>query len=242
MTGDEAALPAVEPPSCLNCGTPVRERFCPDCGQRRVGRITFRGVFADAAHALTNLDSRFLRTVAGLTQRPGAVTREYVEGRREAYMNPVKYAFFTTTFFVLMIHLFEIPVWRLMNSPPESFMAIFSLLSYLVFVNALGAAAVQRLLFLRSGRNLAECYAFVLFCYGHAVLLFLVAAFLGAYDGWKTYAVIPLGTAALLAWGLVGFYGTRAWRAVPSALIMVVAYYFTGALMSFVIGFASRLF
>lgn len=228
--------------SCLNCGTPHESRYCPECGQRRVERITFRGVFADALHALTNLDSRFLRTVAGLTQRPGELTREYVEGRREAYMNPVKYAFFTTTFFVLMLHLFKIPVWRLTGGPPERFMAVFSLLSYMIFVNVLGAAAVQRLLFLKSGRNLAECYVFVLFCYGHAVLLFLVAAFLGAYDSWKTYLVIPLGSAALLAWGLVDFYGTRVWRAAASALLMVVAYYLTGGLLGRAIGFAMRHF
>lgn len=215
---------------CPNCGAALTGAFCAACGQKRVRRLTFRSVFSDALGTVINLDSKFSQTVIGLTRNPGRVIAEYVDGRRGAYMNPIKYAFFTTSFFLVMIHLFEVPVWNLTGSSREGFMKVFGMLSYLVFLNVLGPALVQRAFFPRRGRNLAECYVFALFCWGHAALLYTVAALLGAYNSFKSYLVIPLGLAAFMSWGLVGFQRTRVWRAIPVAFVMVVSYYFLGGL------------
>lgn len=218
--------------ACLNCHEPLHGAYCSSCGQKRAGRITFRGVVADAFRALTNLDSKFTRTVIGMTRSPGRVVREYVDGRRSSYMNPIKYAFVSTTIFLVVIHLFEIPVWRLARADRESFMKIFSLISYMVFVNVFGPAAVQRIAFWKERRTLAECYVFGLFSYGHLAYYYTTAAALGAYESWRTYLVIVAGAVAFLAWGLVGFYRTRVWRAALAAVFMVPSYYVVGGLLA----------
>ena len=79
--------------------------------------------------------------------------------------------------------------------------------------------------------RLAECYVFGLFSYGHLAFFYAVAAFLGAYESWKSYLVIVAGAMAFLAWGLVGFYRTRPWRAALAALFMAPAYYVVGGMM-----------
>lgn len=43
-----------------------------------------------------NLDSAFARTLVGLTIRPGIVCREYVDGKRIRYTNPVGYLIVAT--------------------------------------------------------------------------------------------------------------------------------------------------
>lgn len=221
---------------CLNCHEPLQGPYCSSCGQKRTGRLGFRRVVADAFRAVTNLDSKFTRTLVGMTLRPGEVAREYVDGRRSSYMNPIKYAFFSTTFFLLLVHLFEIPVWRLARADRESFMTIFSLISYMVFVNVFGPATVERLAFWKERRNLAECYVFCLFSYGHLAFFYTAAAFLGAYESFKSYLVIVAGAMAFLAWGLVGFYRTRVWRAVLSAIFMALSYYLVGGAIGRLIG------
>ena len=226
--------------NCTNCHTPLSGLYCSACGQKRIGRLSFRGVITDAFKALTNLDSRFARTVLGMTRHPGKVAREYVDGRRGAYMNPIKYAFLTTTFFLLLIHLFKVPVWRLTGTSREGFMTIFSLISYLVFINVFGPATVQRLAFWKEPTNLIECYVFGLFSYGHLAFFYSIAALLGAYNSFKSYLVIVIFAMFFLAWGLVGFYRTRVWRAGLTAFFMAVSYYLVGGLVSRLIEMVSR--
>ena len=50
-----------------------------------------RLLFDDLIGKALNLDSSLLRTFVGLTFRPGSVCREYVNGKRTLYTNPVTY-------------------------------------------------------------------------------------------------------------------------------------------------------
>jgi hypothetical protein len=90
--------------NCLNCGATVEERYCTRCGQENVEPKESVGhlvghFFAD----ITHFDSKIFTTLKDLVLRPGFLTREYVEGRRVAYLNPIRmYVFISAIFFVAL--------------------------------------------------------------------------------------------------------------------------------------------
>ncbi|HEX4914225.1 MAG TPA: DUF3667 domain-containing protein [Vicinamibacterales bacterium] len=87
---------------CLNCGAPLYGSFCAACGQRDVPpHPTARELAGDAWQELSGYDGRIMATIRGLL-RPGFLTREYVEGRRAAYLPPVRvYLTVSVLYFVL---------------------------------------------------------------------------------------------------------------------------------------------
>lgn len=85
-------MPAAhEPRRCLNCGTMVAGRHCPQCGQSGdVHVLSMREVAGDVTHSLLHLDSRVWRTVRLLVRRPGELTREFIAGRHQQYIPPFR--------------------------------------------------------------------------------------------------------------------------------------------------------
>jgi hypothetical protein len=90
--------------TCLNCGNTVGERFCTHCGQENlepketVGHLV-RHFFED----ITHFDGKFFVTLKDLIAKPGFLTREYVAGRRMAYLNPIRmYIFISAIFFIAL--------------------------------------------------------------------------------------------------------------------------------------------
>lgn len=64
--------------------------FCPSCGQEYAAadRLSLWGLMADFVDDLFPFDLRFFRTLRLLVLRPGFLSREYVVGRRIAYLPP----------------------------------------------------------------------------------------------------------------------------------------------------------
>jgi len=78
-------------PTCLNCGATLSGRFCAECGQRDVPpRPTVRELAGDAYGELVGWDGRLARTLALLLRSPGTLIREILDGRRSAYISPVR--------------------------------------------------------------------------------------------------------------------------------------------------------
>ena len=78
-------------PACLNCGADLTGRFCAECGQRDVPpRPTVRELAGDAYGELVGWDGRLARTLALLLRSPGTLIREILDGRRSAYISPVR--------------------------------------------------------------------------------------------------------------------------------------------------------
>lgn len=77
--------------NCLNCGEALHGSFCGWCGQRAIPPYpTMREMVGDAWQELSGYDGRFARTFRMLVGRPGAMTREILEGRRARYISPVR--------------------------------------------------------------------------------------------------------------------------------------------------------
>ena len=75
---------------CQNCGEPLTGPFCAACGQRDEARILpLKHLLHEVFHEIVHLDARFFRTLLALV-RPGALTREYLEGRRARWFPPFR--------------------------------------------------------------------------------------------------------------------------------------------------------
>jgi len=90
-------------PNCLNCGAHLTGQYCGQCGQRAVGRfISIWQLLSDAFGDLLELDSRLWRTMIPLLNRPGLLTKDYLQGRRARYMPPFRmYLVLSLLFFVV---------------------------------------------------------------------------------------------------------------------------------------------
>lgn len=92
-----------EDKTCLNCGTFVEERFCPQCGQENTEtRKSFHYLFTHFVEDLVHYDSGFWKTMKYLLFFPAKLTKEYLSGRRTAFVAPVKLYIFISfiTFFL----------------------------------------------------------------------------------------------------------------------------------------------
>src|SRR6478672_42384 len=107
---DAAPPPPATPPvagkACGNCGTPLLGEHCYACGQPVKGLVRhFSSIAGDTLDSVFNLDTRIFRTLGPLFAKPGYITREYFEGRRDRYVTPVRLFFFLAiiTFFVAQL-------------------------------------------------------------------------------------------------------------------------------------------
>lgn len=92
-----------EDKTCLNCGHQVEERFCPHCGQENTERRQpFYFLFTHFIEDFTHYDGQFWKTIQYLFTRPGKLTKEYLAGKRQVYVAPVKLYIFISfiTFFL----------------------------------------------------------------------------------------------------------------------------------------------
>jgi hypothetical protein len=76
---------------CPNCQTPLAGRFCHGCGQEdRSSLFTLRQLVGQVVHQLIDVDGTLWRTLRRLVFHPGALTVDYLEGRRARYYAPLR--------------------------------------------------------------------------------------------------------------------------------------------------------
>ena len=88
--------------NCLNCGTIVEGRYCQHCGQENI--VTRQGFWSLTLHFLYDVfhfDGKFFDTLRNLLFRPGSLSREYVSGKRQTYLDPIRMYLFTSAIFFL---------------------------------------------------------------------------------------------------------------------------------------------
>ncbi|WP_374438417.1 DUF3667 domain-containing protein [Inhella sp.] len=77
-------------PSCLNCGAPLSAPYCGQCGQSgAVHPYSIAGLLHDIPHAVFHLDRGLWPTLLGLLRAPGETVRNYLDGQRVRYFNPL---------------------------------------------------------------------------------------------------------------------------------------------------------
>lgn len=92
------------PQRCANCGTGFAGNFCPHCGQHaRVTMPTARRFVGDLVEKYFGVEERLPLTLRLLFLRPGQMTVDYLEGRRQRYISPLRlYLAASVLFFVAL--------------------------------------------------------------------------------------------------------------------------------------------
>jgi hypothetical protein len=93
------------PPHCVSCGTELAGPFCHACGERLLppGHLTLGRYLRDAVADLTNADGVLWRSLRALLLRPGLLTREWLDGRRQPYLRPFRlFLVVNVAFFVIL--------------------------------------------------------------------------------------------------------------------------------------------
>lgn len=96
---------------CLNCKTPldVSDRYCSYCGQiNSTKKLSLGDFFNEFFAGLFAYDSRLHRTLRSLLFRPGKISKDYIEGKRQQYANP--YRFYLSASIIFFI------LWSISNS------------------------------------------------------------------------------------------------------------------------------
>lgn len=92
--------------NCQNCGHYVEEHYCTHCGQENVEtRQPFHFLFTHFIEDFIHYDGSFWQTIKKLFLKPGVLTKEYLSGKRNSSVNPVKMYIFVSfvTFFIISI-------------------------------------------------------------------------------------------------------------------------------------------
>jgi hypothetical protein len=89
---------------CKNCDAIQTGRYCANCGQRADVHVpSTQELVHEALEGLTHSDSRLWRTLLLLWFRPGALTEEFLAGRRAISLPPFRlYLIISVAFFLIL--------------------------------------------------------------------------------------------------------------------------------------------
>lgn len=78
--------------TCKNCANTFEGNYCPNCSQKAdTHRFTIKHLAHEFFHAFTHADKGVIFLGKELFIRPGKVAREFNEGKRKKYFNPITY-------------------------------------------------------------------------------------------------------------------------------------------------------
>lgn len=87
---------------CLNCGHAVEDRFCSHCGQENLElNDSVTHLIIHYIQDLFHYDGKLWHTLKSLVMRPGMVAAEYMEGKRQRHLEPIRFYVFASTIFFL---------------------------------------------------------------------------------------------------------------------------------------------
>ncbi len=90
--------------ACANCDTILTGAYCATCGQSAHVHRSVGHIFEEFLHGIWHFDSKAWRTLPRLVFQPGRLTRDYVYGKRAAYIAPLAMFLFSV---FLMFFVFE---------------------------------------------------------------------------------------------------------------------------------------
>lgn len=81
-----------EKKACATCGEPLQSRYCHHCGEKVHFRheFAFQHYFREIMHQVTSLDVKIFNTLRVLVTKPGQLTEEYLLGRKNKYIRPLR--------------------------------------------------------------------------------------------------------------------------------------------------------
>ena len=102
---------------CKNCGTELQGVYCHNCGQYAKDlKQSFGSFIMEYLSNTYNLDGRIFQTIWLLFRKPGFLTKEFLDGKLNSYVHPLKLNLFLLLV-VMMVFAFSI---ALHNSDTQS--------------------------------------------------------------------------------------------------------------------------
>jgi len=96
----------IEADACASCGAPLAGEWCHACGERRrtPEQLSLRHSLRELGDEF-DVDSRAVRSLRLLLLHPGALTLEFIRGRRRPYLGPLRMylTVFAVALFVTML-------------------------------------------------------------------------------------------------------------------------------------------
>jgi hypothetical protein len=95
------------PQPCPSCGHTMEQKFCSNCGEKRVHHHDFslKHFAEEALENITHFDSKFFRTIKVLITQPGKLAEDFSNGIRVRYMRPLQlFIVCNLIFFVAVIY------------------------------------------------------------------------------------------------------------------------------------------
>jgi hypothetical protein len=206
---------------CKNCGNTFEGKFCNNCGQKAdTHRLTIKHYLHETLHTFTHLDTGIIYLIKELARRPGEVVREYVEGARKKYFNPMQFLILgvgVNFFLALTFHLMGPTEGGSVPGQPENIAVFFrqfnaffyKFYNIMVFFGVPIYAFFSYLFFKSSKYNYAENLILNTFLTGERCLIFIL--FTPAFYFAKKYYFITLSAyiiafSAYFIWGYIQFF------------------------------------
>ncbi len=111
-----AGEPSADKPSsaagatCQNCGTPLAGEYCHRCGQRDLPQLRIRDLgrhFLETVLDVDDLGAGLRRTLIEGLRSPGALARQYVDGKRKEFVSPIGYFLIAATLTFVVYEIFQ---------------------------------------------------------------------------------------------------------------------------------------
>jgi Protein of unknown function (DUF3667) len=201
--------------TCLNCGTPVTTKFCPNCGQKTVVKRLNWHVFAEEIRYFYNMQNGFFKTTFELAVHPGRLYKNYLDGKRKKYYQPLNYLLICITIFLVVyqtniaiVHLPSANTATLLTNDPQTKAMIDKYRSMIELVILPFTSFVVLLVVAYPKLNYVEVFSIAFYAYSFLFILlalqFVVAMILGINS--QTNAFDLTAICIYIAWSLYSFY------------------------------------
>ena len=118
---DVAKKPATKVPEihvCKNCQAVLAGQFCHECGQKNSDfQRPYWTFVEDFSDNVFSKDSRLWRTLGYLLFLPGAMTREYIAGKRIRFLPPIRTFLISIVMFFMTVGLLDVAIVKITGEP-----------------------------------------------------------------------------------------------------------------------------
>jgi hypothetical protein len=173
--------------ACKNCGAELFDKHCHRCGQKAtVKRIELLSLIKDLPHAIFHVDHGFFYNLKNLFTRPGFAIKDYLDGRRKPFFNPVTYLVILLVLNYIAVKVTNLHYYdeqELLSMSPKEIQFIkdydktqwwFLEHTYYYMLIAIPVSSVFYYFFFRLFRikyNLAECAIILMFIIAQGVFM-----------------------------------------------------------------------
>lgn len=109
------------PALCRNCGAGIADNYCQHCGQEtRLHMPSFTEFAHEFIGHYVAIEGRLWGTIGRLLFRPGALTNEYMAGRRRRYVEPLRLYLTLSILFFALIRFTGVSVLNMGDDPIQA--------------------------------------------------------------------------------------------------------------------------